>query len=322
MTRRATILFAATLALTGCHAKLAILSSEAKLPADGREHRVAVLTGDDLHITGVSSSSLRVEQPSSGLTEVYLRTQVNPGSAKLTVTSGRGRLTLPVVYTPDFSDSFADGTPDFLRLHTERDRLAFRRWFVALADRAADTPDAKLPPEIIDCASLLRYSYREALHAHDDKWYAQFPADAMPALPSVAQWSYPNTPLGVGLFRIRPGTFQTGDLADGTFAQFADAKSLHALNTHLLGRSLRGARPGDIIFYRLLEADSQYHSMIVTGDQGEWVVYHTGPIDGHRGEMRRVLLSDLLRHPDPRWRPEPSNPNFLGVYRWNILREH
>ena len=23
-----------------------------------------------------------------------------------------------------------------------------------------------------------------------------------------------------------------------------------------------------------------------------------------------------------RWRPEPSNPNFLGVYRWNILREH
>jgi uncharacterized protein YfaT (DUF1175 family) len=34
-----------------------------------------------------------------------------------------------------------------------------------------------------------------------------------------------------------------------------------------------------------------------------------------------VLLADLLHHPDPRWRPEPSNPNFLGVYRWNILRE-
>jgi hypothetical protein len=28
-----------------------------------------------------------------------------------------------------------------------------------------------------------------------------------------------------------------------------------------------------------------------------------------------------MQHPDPRWRPTPSNPNFLGVYRWNILRE-
>jgi hypothetical protein len=37
--------------------------------------------------------------------------------------------------------------------------------------------------------------------------------------------------------------------------------------------------------------------------------------------MRRVLLADLLHHPDPRWRPTPSNPNFLGVYRWNILHE-
>jgi uncharacterized protein len=29
----------------------------------------------------------------------------------------------------------------------------------------------------------------------------------------------------------------------------------------------------------------------------------------------------LLHHPDPRWRPLKENANFLGVYRWNILRE-
>ena len=64
---------------------------------------------------------------------------------------------------------------------------------------------------------------------------------------------------------------------------------------------------------------SPFHSMIFCGETG--VVYHTGPIHQGKGEMRRLLLSDLLHHPDARWRPLPENENFLGVYRWNILRE-
>jgi hypothetical protein len=64
--------------------------------------------------------------------------------------------------------------------------------------------------------------------------------------------------------------------------------------------------------------------MIFCGAMG--VVYHTGPIriasgKQGKGEMRRLLVSDLLHHPDARWRPLPENTNFLGVYRWNILRE-
>jgi uncharacterized protein YfaT (DUF1175 family) len=51
------------------------------------------------------------------------------------------------------------------------------------------------------------------------------------------------------------------------------------------------------------------------------VVYHTGPIGKAAGEMRRIRLSQLLQHPSPRWRPVPGNSNFLGVYRWNILRD-
>ena len=39
-----------------------------------------------------------------------------------------------------------------------------------------------------------------------------------------------------------------------------------------------------------------------------------------RGELRRVALAELLDHPQPQWRPVAGNPNFLGVYRWNILR--
>jgi uncharacterized protein YfaT (DUF1175 family) len=105
-----------------------------------------------------------------------------------------------------------------------------------------------------------------------------------------------------------------------------------------VGRDLRQALPGDLIFYRQLDQDSPYdvpgathyhspyHSMIVCGEKGSWVVYHTGPINqgegGHgKGEMRRLQVADLVRHPDARWRPLQENANFLGVYRWNILRE-
>jgi len=56
-------------------------------------------------------------------------------------------------------------------------------------------------------------------------------------------------------------------------------------------------------------------------DPDDLVVYHTGPIDKRPGEMRLLRLSELLRHPSPRWRPVEGNNNFLGVYRWKILGE-
>jgi hypothetical protein len=81
------------------------------------------------------------------------------------------------------------------------------------------------------------------------------------------------------------------------------------------------AQPGDLLFYRQFGQSSPWHSMIVAeaGSQAR-VVYHTGPDHGSPGELRRVLLSELLDHPQPQWRPMAQNPNFLGVYRWNILR--
>jgi hypothetical protein len=65
--------------------------------------------------------------------------------------------------------------------------------------------------------------------------------------------------------------------------------------------------------------------MIVTRVGGQAsVVYDTGPLGhdahGKAGELRRVALAELLNHPQPQWRPIAANPNFLGVYRWNILR--
>ncbi len=232
----------------------------------------------------------------------------------------------------DARDSFADGTPDFLRLNFAPDQEAFRSWFTLIAEYQALCPPKELPAEISDCAALLRYSYRNALREHDAGWVRENRLEPPTALPSVEKYRYPFTPLRANLFRVRPGSFRPSDLGDGTFSEFADAHTLKDLNTHFLSRDVRVAQPGDILFFRQLEQNSPFHSMIFVG-RSQWlsssatenaddiVVYHTGPIDGHPGEMRRLRVSELLQHPSPRWRPVLGNRNFLGVYRWNIVRE-
>jgi uncharacterized protein YfaT (DUF1175 family) len=220
-----------------------------------------------------------------------------------------------------WSDSFGDGTPDFLRLTDPADQAAFRRWFTLIAEYQAVRPKAELPAEITDCASLLRFSYREALKRHNESWFWTTGIEVVAPPGEIRAWRYPDTPLGVALFRVRPGSFEAADLTSGAFAQFADAKTLVERNAYFVSRDVREAQPGDLLFYRQFGQSSPWHSMIVAeaGARAR-VVYHTGPDHDRPGELRRVLLSELLDHPQPQWRPVVQNPNFLGVYRWNILR--
>ena len=202
-----------------------------------------------------------------------------------------------------------------------RDQAAFRRWFTLIAEYQAERPQAETPAEITDCASLLRYSYREALKRHDEIWFETSGVQVAAPPGEIRAWSYPHSPLGTALFRVKPGAFSAEDLSDGAFAQFADARTLVERNAYFVSRDVHAAIPGDLLFYRQFGQSSPWHSMIVTqsGAAAE-VVYDTGPDHGRPGEIRRVLLSELLDHPQPQWRPTPGNPNFLGVYRWNILR--
>ncbi len=230
------------------------------------------------------------------------------------------------------SDRFGDGTPDFLRLDSPEDRDSFRRWFAVVAEYEALRPGNELPGEINDCAALIRYAYRNALHGHDEAWFQETRMRPPDALASVEKYGYPHTPLGAALFRVKPGIYAPADLRNGAFAEFADAKTLRSLNMFLVSRDVRQARPGDVLFYFQLEQYSPFHSMIFIG-RSQWpvegesqqvddiVVYHTGPIGKKPGEMRRVRVEELLHHPSPRWRPLEGNSNFLGVYRWNILKE-
>jgi uncharacterized protein YfaT (DUF1175 family) len=220
-----------------------------------------------------------------------------------------------------WTDRFGDGTPDFLRLTDPADQAAFRRWFALIAEYQAIRPKADVPAEIQDCASLLRFSYREALKRHDENWFATTGIEVVAPPGEIRAWSYPHTPLGSALFRVHAGAFVAADLTDGAFAQFADAKSLVERNAFFVSRDVRAALPGDLLFYRQFGQSSPWHSMIVlrTGAGAE-VVYDTGTDRGQPGELRRVLVADLLSHPERQWRPITANPNFLGVYRWNILR--
>lgn len=298
---------------SSCHrSQLTVTELHLSQPADGAFHTVADLSEPATAVgipSRLSGNTLQVQSP------------VLPRTQRISLRAAHSTRSIVLHFTPTTQDSFADGTPDFLRLHTPQDRAAFRAWFTTLADTAAALPAAKVPAEINDCAALLRWCYRNALHAHDEPWQGTMPIASLPPLASVAQYSYPNTPLAAALFRTQPGAY-TGP--DG-FAQFADARTLLQHNTFLVTRDVRLARPGDILFYRQLEQNSPFHSMILTGSAAEWAVYHTGPAGSppHEtpGEIRRVALSDLLHHPDARWRPVPANSNFLGVYRWNILRE-
>src|SRR5438045_5315499 len=93
-------------------------------------------------------------------------------------------------------------------------------------------------------------------------------------------------------------------------------------------KDLHLAQPGDVLLYRQLQQNSPYHSMIFIGRsqlQPELteplVIYHTGAIGRSKGEIRVLRISDLMNFPASRWRPLAGNSNFLGVYRWNILRE-
>jgi uncharacterized protein YfaT (DUF1175 family) len=232
---------------------------------------------------------------------------------------------------PSWGDSVGDGTPDFLRLDDTADQKAFRAWFASIAEFQALRPAADVPPEISDCAALLRYTYRYTLRVHDQAWVDETGIDADFAPAAIKKYHYPFTPLGAALFRIKLGPLAPEDLSSGVFAEFADAKTLKAFNTFFVSRHTRDARPGDILFYRQLEQNEPFHSMIYVGDSrwidhtsGDWtaavVVYHTGEPGAAGKGIRRVTLADLLNHPSPRWRPVAGNSNFLGVYRWNILR--
>ena len=305
----------------------------AQLIADGYDTAVLTVQDSSATVPGITiepAHAATVEEVSAtgGTWTARIRAGVTPASLTVRVElpeRPEARVHLTTTLAP--TDSAADGTPDFLRMDDAGDQRAFRRWFTFLAETQYFVAAARRPAEIVDCAALIRYAYREALRGHDGNWATDAHLPVAPGIPSAAKYQYPYTPLGAGLFRVRPGGFQPADIAGGAFAQFADARTLQLRNTHFITRDLARAQPGDLLFYRQDSDHMPFHSMIYLGesqiarDAARYLVYHTGPEADGPGEIRRPTVDELRHFPEPDWRPLPGNPRFLGVYRWNILRE-
>ena len=223
-------------------------------------------------------------------------------------------------------DILGDGFPDSARLDRAQDRENFTRWFTFLAETQYYVQTTGAQVEVQDCAALVRFAYRNSLMAHSPAWHANAGLAYDPGFGDVAKYRYPYGPLGRELFRTRPGPLAPEDLMDGAFAEFADSATLLLYNTYLISRDLRAAQPGDLLFFHQSVQREPFHTMVFVGKSYfqprgvDWIVYHTGDLNGHRGEIREVQAETLLEHPDLHWRPLPSNPNFLGVYRLEILR--
>jgi uncharacterized protein YfaT (DUF1175 family) len=225
-------------------------------------------------------------------------------------------------------DADADGIPDAAELNTFGDRENFRRWFTGIAEQQFYEESKEWNAEQRDCAGLVRFSWREALRAHDRRWLARMGAAYEAFAPDVRAYTLERGPLGEKIFRTTFGAFRESDARDETFSEFADARTLKEFNSEFVGRDRGAARAGDLLFFHQPHARKYpYHVMIFLGaarveneDAADWVVYHTGASPNDQGTVKKVRLAVLDHHPDARWRPVASNRNFLGFYRLKILQ--
>lgn len=251
--------------------------------------------------------------------------RTGPSAAETPATSAPAETVAPTIAAWDDSDS--DGIPDREELLSYGDRESFRAWFTAIAEQQFYEPSREWNEDQRDCAGLVRFAWREALRTHDRAWFLRMGEGYDPVAPDVRAYTLERSPVGEKLFRAAAGSFDASNLRDGTFSEFADARTLKEFNSRFVGRSREQARPGDLLFfYQPWVQKHPYHVMIYLGrarlggeGADDWVVYHTGASPADAGEVRKVRLSVLARHPDARWRPIAANRNFLGFYRLKIL---
>jgi hypothetical protein len=258
---------------------------------------------------------------------VFIRSRAAEGEAILRLRVHNAKSAELRVFTHTVSlDSDGDGFPDAFKLDSYSDREAFRQAFAMIADLQSVKVSPEWPVDQRDSFGLIRFAFREALRQHTESWQLR---QGIPfQFRSVEKYNYPVTPLGEKIFRIRAGPYQPDDLLTGAFADYVEGGALKKFNTTYVGRSRTQAQMGDLMFFsRSSDQQNPWLVMIFVGKpflnsigQDDWVVYHTGPMKDGPGMMMRNRLAVLENNADLWLRPVPSNKNFLGFFRWKILK--
>ena len=268
-----------------------------------------------------SFTRLRRPEKIEGAPALRQRSEVKGQGAENNFSGGR-------IAATSLIDSDNDGIPDVEELRTYQDRDSFRRWFTAIAEIQFYQLSDQWNAEQRDCAGLARFAVREALRRHDRGWFQKMGPGYETVAADVGEFDLDHNPLGEKIFRTDFGSFDESDLRNGRFSEFADGRSLKNFNSVFVTRDRREAVAGDLLFfYQPWVQKFPYHVMIFLGPArvspngaSDWVVYHTGSSPTDKGTVKKVELSVLDHHPDPRWRPVESNKNFLGFYRLKILQ--
>jgi uncharacterized protein YfaT (DUF1175 family) len=187
-----------------------------------------------------------------------------------------------------------------IRLDAAQSR-ALRAWIVRIAmEQIRRGPTPRWTHR--DCASFVRFAVAEALAEHDTRWRRAMgldgrlpPDDLIPEETRLAlrhRWKRP----------------------DGSEGAYVSAIGLIQKNSVWVSHDARQSQPADLLFF---DQGFEQHLMLWTG---RGAVYHNGasPVPGDNG-LRTATLPALLQWNDTRWRPEPDNPNFVGVFSLAFL---
>ena len=176
----------------------------------------------------------------------------------------------------------------------------FRTWMVQLINHQIQQgPDPRWYHR--DCAGLVRFAVAEAFKEHDEKWLRNngIPNQGLP----------PDIRLSPQQKTLLQGWTQL----DGKRAPFATAQVLIQQNTRAISKDLNQALPGDLLFF---DQGDDRHLMVWTG---RYIAYHSGTETRTDNGLRAVTIQQLMQWKDTRWRPQESNPNFIGIFRLVFL---
>ncbi|TBR25470.1 DUF1175 family protein [bacterium] len=109
----------------------------------------------------------------------------------------------------------------------------------------------------------------------------------------------------------RGDAFRTGP---EVFSSSPTASELRDWNMSPVEGGLSALEDGDVLFFSRPWEGPDVEPAVYCG--GSLVYRGSAP---RPGRVRSAPLASWLQHPDPRRRPLPTNPYFLGVYRWRVL---